>query len=58
MMDSHLELKGDIVNAVLLVLPNEEIGFWPELSSLPNFRIPGGEPERDTQTNKQMNNPI
>ena len=29
-------------NATLLVLPIEEISFWPELSSPARFRIKGG----------------
>ena len=34
-------------NAILLVLPNEEISLRPELSSPAHFRIQGGSPERD-----------
>ena len=39
-------------NAISLVLPNEEISLRPELSSPPRFRIQGGYPERDIQTNE------
>ena len=35
-------------NAILLVLPIEEISLRPELSSPARFRIQGGSPERDT----------
>ena len=35
-------------NAILLVLPIEEISLRPELSSPTRFRIQGGSPERDT----------
>ena len=35
-------------NAILLVLPIENISLQPELSSPANFRIQGGSPERDT----------
>ena len=35
-------------NAILLVLPIEEISLRPELSSPPRFRIQGGYSERDT----------
>ena len=34
-------------NAILLVLPIEEISLRPELSSPARFRIQGGYPERD-----------
>ena len=34
-------------NAILLVLPIEEISLRPELSSPPRLRIQGGYPERD-----------
>ena len=34
-------------NAILLVLPIEEISFRPKLSSPARFRIQGGYPERD-----------
>ena len=34
-------------NAILLVLPIEDISLQPELSSPPRFRIQGGYPERD-----------
>ena len=34
-------------NAILLVLPIEEISLRPELSSPPRFRIQGGYPKRD-----------
>ena len=36
-------------NAILLVLPIEEISLWPELSTPPCFRIQGGSPERYTR---------
>ena len=34
-------------NAILLVLPIEDISLWPELSSPSHFRIQGGSPESD-----------
>ena len=34
-------------NAIILVLPNEEISLRPELSSPAHFRFQGGSPERD-----------
>ena len=34
----------------MLVLPIEEISFWPELSSPPRFRIQGRYPERHKVT--------
>ena len=37
-------------NAILLVLPIEEISLQPELSSPPCFRIQGGWSERDERT--------
>ena len=40
-------------NAILLVLPIEEISLRPELSSSPRFRIQGGWSERDTPTNER-----
>ena len=43
-------------NAILLVLPNEEISLRPELSSPPRFRIQGGYPERqDGRTDGRTN---
>ena len=36
-------------NAILLVLPIEEISLWQELSSQPRFRIQGLYPESDGQ---------
>ena len=41
--------------AIPLVLPIEEISLRPELSSPPRFRIQGGSPECETQTNEQTN---
>ena len=35
------------INAILFMLPFEEISLRPELSSPPRFRIQGGYPERD-----------
>ena len=37
-------------NAILLVLPIEEISLQTELSSPPRFRIQGEYPERDIHT--------
>ena len=39
--------KKTTKNAIILVLPIEEISLRPELSSPPRFRIQGGYPERD-----------
>ena len=42
--------KKNKKNAIILVLPNEEIILRPELSSPPRFRIQGGYPERYGRT--------
>ena len=42
--------KIKIKNAILLVLPIEEISLQPELSSPAHFRIQGGYPERHIHT--------
>ena len=36
-------------NAILLVLPSDEISVQPELSSPPCYRIQGGSSERDAR---------
>ena len=41
-------------NAILLVLPIEEISLRPELSSPARFRIQGGYPERDGRLEGQI----
>ena len=47
--------KEKKMNAIILVLPNEEISLRPELSSPPRFRIQGGYPERYTRTHEHTN---
>ena len=42
-------------NAILLVLPIEEISLRPELSSPARFRIQGGSPERDGGAGRRTN---
>ena len=42
--------KSEEKKAIPLDLPFEEISLWPELSSLPCFRIQGGYPERYRRT--------
>ena len=42
-------------NAIILVLPIEEISLRPELSSPARFRIQGGYPERDGERTKDGN---
>ena len=49
-----LPKKRSKKNAIPLVLPNETINLWPELSNPPRLRIQGGSPEPYGGTNGRM----